>query len=149
MCARACVCVCVCVYVCVCMCVRAHVCVCVCVYVCVCVCVRACVCVCVCVYVCVCMCACVCMHTKKIAISYYLLHAAAQRSPLSRILRESHAFHLQLTLSGVAACFSRNQAASFCCCSWSLIIVSQPLYMNRSARMASQSNCVRLAVTHS
>ena len=32
-----------------------------------------------------------------------------QRSQLSRILRESHAFHLQVTLSRIAACFSRNQ----------------------------------------
>ena len=36
-----------------------------------------------------------------------------QRSQLSRILRESHAFHLQLKLSHIAACFSPNQAAYF------------------------------------
>jgi len=35
----------------------------------------------------------------------------SQRPQLSPILRDSHAFHLQLTLSRVAACFSRNQAA--------------------------------------
>ena len=33
----------------------------------------------------------------------------SQRFQLSRILHESHAFHLQLMLSCVAACFSRNQ----------------------------------------
>ena len=39
---------------------------------------------------------------------------------------------LQFTLScAITASGSRNQAAFVCCCSWSLIIVSQLLYLNR------------------
>jgi len=48
---------------------------------------------------------------KFTATTPLVVHTVVQRSQRSHILRESHAFHLQLTLSRIAACFSPNQAA--------------------------------------